>query len=206
MKKLSIILLLVGVGIVAYLLSQKSQNPGESIKPTPQLASDGEFIEDPPNLDELKAGGSSYLDPQGIYNFLYPNDFILDTSDSQHIRIYKRGETPRPQSEISDGILMVFEVIPLSKTTFESWVDGRIKMDTSDGTNQVLEPKRSVVQNSYSGFYYSLRGFGVSQNLVLQKDKNSDNALLISYFIDDPHNKGYKRQFEEIISSLTLLK
>ncbi len=197
---LAVLTIIIVGGIGVFFMKQ----PKENVPATSPLAASTSPTSSP--LSDLGSGGSSYLDQKGIYNFLYPNDYTLDTEDPQHIRIYKRGETQRPQSEMSDGALMVFETVELKGATLEKWVDTRISESTADGTSEITEHKKTVTQNGYPGFYYAVRGLGTSQNLILQKDINSDNAVVITYAISDPAQKGYQTEVDEVLKSLSLLK
>lgn len=155
---------------------------------------------------DLGAGGSSYLDEKGVYSVLYPNDYTLDTQDPKHIRIYKRAESQRPQGEISDGVLMVFESVDLQGKSLESLVDTRIKEATADGSSQVSQSKKAITIDTYPGFSYSLKGVGSSQNFILQKDGASPYAVILTYAVNDPDQKGYQKEVEAVVSSLKLLK
>ncbi len=62
------------------------------------------------------------------------------------------------------------------------------------------------MHNGYPGFQYTLRGLGTSQNIVLQKDANSTHALLITFAISDPNQKGYQDEVDSILQSITLAK
>jgi hypothetical protein len=156
--------------------------------------------------DTLLAGGSSYLDPKGVYTFLYPNEYTLDIQDPVHIRVYKRGVTQRPQSEMSDGALVVFESLDVTGQTLEEWVDAQIKTSTADGTSEVVEAKKATTLNGYPGFTYQLRGLGTSQYLVAQKDTQSNAAVIVTYMVSDPEGVGYQRDVDAILSSIELLK
>jgi hypothetical protein len=192
-------LILIGSAGFFILTSQKETIPTPSPVP-PSLSPTASA-----QLD-LGRGGNSYRDPNNIFTFLYPNDYTLDTQDPLHIRIYKRGETQRPQSEMSNGALLVFEPIKLPDTSLETWVDTRIRQSTADGTSEITEAKKSITQNGYPGFYYAIRGLGISQNLILQKDKNSDYAVMITYAVSDPKERGYQKEVDAVLSSLTFIK
>lgn len=62
------------------------------------------------------------------------------------------------------------------------------------------------MHNGYPGFQYTLRGLGTSQNIVLQKATNSTHALLITFAISDPNQKGYQDEVDSILQSITLAK
>lgn len=156
--------------------------------------------------DSVRAGGSSYLDPKGVYSFLYPNDYTLDTQDPVHIRIYKRGVTQRPQSEMSDGALVVFESLELEGKTLEEWVDEHIRLSTADGTSEVTVPKTAATIGTYPGFTYTLRGLGESRYIVVQKDTQSNVAVNITYAVSDPNNVGYQKEVDAILTTVQLLK
>lgn len=195
-----IIAIISGVGLFI-LSNQKDKTlPLPLSEPSPTVSQTDNFQRD------LEAGGSSYLDEKGVYSLLYPNDYTLDTNDPNHIRIFKRAVTERPQSEISDGVIMVFESIDLGNSSLESLVDTRIKESTSDGTSKVIEAKKPIVQNAYPGFSYTLRGLGISKNIVIQKDNNSNYALLITYSISDPQGKDYQKEVDAVLSLIKLLK
>ncbi|MFZ1721122.1 MAG: hypothetical protein WAU07_01325 [Microgenomates group bacterium] len=171
-----------------------TQRPIASIAPTSTTGEDS-GIED-----------NTYRDQNGIFSVVYPNDYTLDIQDPLHIRIYKRGETQRPQSEMSDGALMVFETVDLQGIPIESWVDARIQESTYDGTSEILEVKKSITLNGNPGFQYSIRGLGVSQNLILQKDADSDYAVVITYAISDPQQRGYQEEIDLMLASLKFTK
>ncbi len=198
------ILSLVLIGVACWLIFsnilEKTSTSQQTTTPSP-LAPPNE-----PSQIDLGASGSSYLDEKGIFSILYPNDYTLDTQDIKHIRIYKRGVTQRPQSEMSDGVLIVFETIDLQGETLENWVNSRIKESTADGTSEVVEPKKSIIQNEYPGFSYALRGLGTSKNLALQKDDKSNYAEVITYAVSDPKQNGYQNEVNKVLSSIKLLK
>lgn len=165
-----------------------------------------QFITTEPDLSTLRAGGSSYLAPQSDYSFLYPSDWTLDAADPAHIRIFKRGDQERPQGEISNGALIVFEAVNLDGKTLSEWIDARIQQSIADGTTQVVDPKKAVLLNSYPGFTYTLRGLGESRYLVIQKDAMSPTAVSITYLVADPQQKGYQQEVDSILLTLELLK
>lgn len=158
-----------------------------------------------PHVESLKMGGSSYLDSSGKYSFLYPNDYTLDTKDPAHIRIFKRGNEQRPQSEITDGILIVFETIDLKNKTLEEWIDNHINQSVKDGTSVVIQNKKAFSINDLSGFSYEIGGFGSTNYLALTKGTSS-SFVLISYLISDPNLKDYKSEFDAILSTFEILK
>jgi hypothetical protein len=198
-----VVVIIGGIGLFAFS-SQKKANPSSSSAPSPSFP---QRIS-PTNTSpiDLGAGGNSYLDEKGVFSILYPNDYVLDSQDPQHIRIYKRGVTQRPQSEMSDGVLIVFESVDLQGISLEAWVDTRIKESTADGTSEIIKAKKPVVYNTYPGFHYVLRGLGTSQQIALQKDVHSKNAMLITYSVSDPEHKGYQKEVEGVLSALKLLK
>lgn len=150
------------------------------------------------------AEGQTYQDPQGTFSFSYPSDFTLDTEDPVHPRIYKRGPSQRSQSEMSDGVLMVYEVINLEGKSVEEWLDTYISQTTADGTLKVVDAKQATTVAGYPGFTYSTRGLGVSTNIVLQKSATSDTAVLITYAVFDPENKNYQSEVNSILSTLLI--
>lgn len=204
-KSLLLLITIIILCGAAFLFLTNPKNATEPPSPTPHASTQNTPTPNNPEID-LGASGSSYLDHKGVYSILYPNDYQIDTQDPIHIRIYKRGQTQRPQSEMSDGALMVFESIDLSGKSLEEWVDTRIKESTSDGTSQIINPKKEINQNSYPGFYFSIHGLGDSQNLVIQKDKKSNNAVIITYLVSDPQNKGYQKEVDLVLKSIKLLK
>jgi hypothetical protein len=157
-------------------------------------------------VSELQAGGSSYADPAGDYSFLYPNDYTLDTKDPVHIRVYVRGDMQRPQSEMSDGVLIVFESIDLQGKSLESVVDERLQQAVADGTSEIMQPKTALSLNKYPGFTYELKGLGSSTTVLLQKTLQSNQALSVTYIVADPQNKGYQADVDAVLATVKLLK
>lgn len=169
-----------------------------SVIPTPEATS---------LVDILKAGGSSYSHPSGAYSFLYPSEYVIDSQDNDHyIRIIKRGASQRPQSEISDGVLIVFEAVDLQKLSLEEWVDEQLKASAEAGTSQVIQPKKTMTLNGYPGFTYQTQGFGSSTYIVVQKAATSQSAVSITFLVADPQNQGYQSEVEAILATLELRK
>ncbi len=190
-----------------FWLSQTKNSPLKlQTTPTPSVT---EKITVQPTIDnnDLKQGGSSYTDPNNVYVFLYPSDYKLDTqNDGRYTRIYKTGPTQKGQTEIYDGVLLVFETITLNGATLQEWVDNSILSATKDGTSTVTVPAKGVTISSYSGFTYSMHGLGETKYYVLQKDSRSTNAVLIATLVSDPQNVGFQKDVDKILSTLEILK
>lgn len=172
-----------------------STSVSDSIRPQPSI-----------DNSDLKAGGSSYSDTQAVYTILYPADYILDTKDTQHTRIYKTGATQKGQTEIYDGVVIVIETIELQGKTMQEWVDDYLKQTTSDGTSVVVKSKKSIVFNNYPGFTYAVRGQGEATTYVLQKNSASNYAVVITTMVSDPENVGYQTEVDKTLSTIDILK
>ncbi|MEP7166725.1 MAG: hypothetical protein ABI758_01950 [Candidatus Woesebacteria bacterium] len=200
----------VGVGAALYYLSTKSYVPvtGTSVpqEVTAPIPTVDQFIKSNPDTNVLKAGGNSYSDPKGGFGFLYPNDYVLNTSDAKHIRISKKGATQKGQTELYDGVLMVFESVDLKNSSLAAFVDSSIQTSTADGTTEIIQSKRQTSLNGYFGFTYELRGLGSSTYLILQKDSESKTALNITFIAPDPQGKGYQNDVDAILSTVELRK
>lgn len=205
---LASILIVIALGLGGfYLFNQKSASQNltyEISSPLPSPIEKASTI--PTDNSNLLAGGSSYLDKEGIYNFLYPNDYKLDDKDSRHIRVYKNGPTQKGQTEMYDGVIVNFEGIELENKSLSLWVDDYIKTATADETSKITEPKKEFSVNNYPGFEFKIRGLGEAQYYVLQKDTNSQNAVLITTLVADPTNAGFQKQVDDILKTLQLLK
>lgn len=195
--------------IVGFLMLSKKNNPSS---PSYSAGEEAVVVVTPspvvhatPDTSALLAGGSSYRDTNGVYVFLYPNDYTLDGDDT-HKRISKRGGQQRPQSEMTNGVLMDFESVALKGKTLESWTDDRITEATGQGASELIEAKKAVTIHGYSGFTYETRGLGTAVSLVLQKSTDSQNAVNITYSVSDPESKNYQSEVDAILSTLELLK
>lgn len=204
-KTILIILIGVIVGFGGYFLINNNKT---SINTPTTTDIEEKKIQAIPTTDttNLQAGGSSYAEENGVYTVLYPSDFVLDESDKLHIRIYKTGPTQQGQTEMYDGVLLVFEVINLNGKNLSEWVDTTIQTLTENGTSEITEPKQASSINNLSGFTYSVRGLGESKNYVFQKDENSNTAVLITTLVSDPGNIGFQNQVDQILLTLEILK
>lgn len=155
--------------------------------------------------DELRLGGSSYLDTKGVYSFLYPNDYKQDVQSNNMVRIYKNGPSQKGQTEMYDGVIMLFESVDLGGKTLEQWVDTAIQTATSSESTLKV-PKKSVTQNGYAGFTYTLEGLGETKYLVMRKNAQSTMAVSIAMGIFDPTNAGFQNEVNAILSTVQLLK
>lgn len=209
------VLLIAAIAAVAIytVVGKPSVNtlPALSVTPTPTATLSAEVdvspITTPPDislLDELKAGGSSYSDPNSTYTFLYPSDYKLDTQGQ--VRIYKTGPTQKGQTEIYDGIIMSFEPITLNGQSLSAWVDARIKSLTTDGTSEVIEPKQSITVSGYPGYRFTMRGLGTYTYTVLQKNGTSSYAVGVTTMVSDPQQVGFQKQADAILASLQLMQ
>jgi hypothetical protein len=166
-----------------------------------------QFIPSPPDVSTLRVGGSSYSDSAGVYTFLYPSDYSFDTqNDGKYIRLVKRGETQKGQTELYDGVLIVFEVIDLHNQTLEQWVDSSLSNMQTSGTSEIAKPKEAVLLRTYPGFTYETKGFGSAATLIIQRTAQSPVAVQIVYSVNDPQNKNYIQEVDSILSTLELHK
>lgn len=197
-----IVLLVALSGYLYYTRTKEAQeviqNNAENTNP------EGNQVASP--APSLSTSNNSFTDPNEIFSVLYPPDYELDTSDPAHPRIVKRGETQRSQTELYDGALIVFESVALGNQTLSSFLDKRINDATQNGMQEVIKPKSPTMLNNYPGYSYTLRGLGETTYTVIQKDTNSDNALIISTLVADPENKGYQTEVDATLNSITLLK
>lgn len=158
-------------------------------------------------LNTLKAGGSSYADPNGIYTILYPSEYKQDTqNEGQYVRIYKQGPTQKGQTEMYDGVIISIESISLSGETLDSFITKKIASESASGATTVEQGKEKVVMNSYPGFTYTTQGLGTFKHIALQKNTDSDSAIDITMLVADPTNAGFQKEVDTIISTLELLK
>lgn len=203
MSKIIIGLILVAILTIGggYLYFSRSQDSANN----PNILSQ-DNTDPTPSSVPLGASGNSFMDPKGVFTILYPADYEIDTSDPEHPRIFKRGETQRPQTELYDGALIVFESVDLGNQTLSSWIDARIKDATDNGMQELTKPKTPTNFNNYPGYSYTLRGLGETTHTIIQKDTNSKNAVIISTLVADPENKGYQEEVNGTLNSITLLK
>jgi len=204
--------ILIAIGAIGFLRMNQESGDAASTNES-QMATSTADPNEPiwspttDGTDSLSAGGSSFSDPEGVYTFLYPNDYTLDTQNNgQYTRIYKQGPTQRGQTEMYDGVLMVFELIDLQGKSLEDWVDTRIQDSTADGTIEVTQPKTATTLQSYPGFTYEVRGLGSSTHLVVQKDGESNNAVDITFLVADPEGVGFQGEVDRVLSTLELHK
>jgi hypothetical protein len=204
-----IVLLLVIAGIIIYALV--AMQPQPALAPATPTSSPAGIMSPAtsptPDTRELEQGGSSYLDSQGVYSFLYPNNYTLDAPNNDpHVRIYKRGESQRPQSEMSDGVLIALETISLENKSLSSWVDTQIQEATQNQASEVVRAKTTTSLNGYPGYTYEISGLGSSTYTVIQKDPTSPYALSITYLVADPTQKDYQQEVEKILATIKLIK
>jgi hypothetical protein len=194
------------IGFLLYFYINFSKTSSQTTQSDNNVTDDSTIQQPPSNLDILLAGGSSYSDPEGYYSFLYPNDYTIDTQDEKHIRVYKRAETARTQGEITDGVVVVLEIVQTEGTTLEKWVDNNIENTLKDGSSQIVMPKKPILLNTYNGYTYSIRGFGESTDVILQKDPESKTALKITYLVNDPNGNNYQNEVDATLQTIQLLK
>lgn len=209
MAKLGILIAILVLASGAYLIHTKSiaPKPLSNIIPVVSPTKQVEVQADTVTTDALKQGGSSYLDKAGVYSFLYPADYVLDQQpDGMHTRISKRGATQKGQTEMYDGVIMVFDGVATNGKTLGTWVDDDIKKLTADGTVSIVTPKESVKIGKYSGYRYVARGLGDATYYVIQKDSSSQNAVLITTLVADPQKVEYQKEVDSILSSIQILK
>jgi len=196
---------LIAVAVVIFLFIQRGASPAEPDSEKGVVtSSDIDFGEDADKPAEVRAEGITYEDPQGKFRITYPADYTFDDSDALHPRLYKRGDEQRPQSEMSDGVLLVFEKIDLNGQTLEKMVDDRLQQATADGTSEVIEPKDETTLGTYPGFEYELRGLGTARYLYVQASEDADWALSATYSISDPKTLGYQVEVDSILATLEL--
>lgn len=205
MSKIAVgIVVFILLGIAVYFVTTRGKNAVTNPVPSP-VASANSIDEEVRN--ELLQGGSSYADPNGVYVFLYPNEYTLDTqNDGKQSRIYKRGPTQKGQTEMYDGVIMSFESLSLGGKNLENWTDEYIENLTTDGTIELIESKEKIEINNFPGYTFRIRGLGEHQYYVVQKDETSDLGTIIATSVSDPTNAGFQTEVNAVLSTLDLLK
>lgn len=202
-------LLLLGSYLFTQIQAERSvrnpvNSPSQSPSPRSQNSSDSSLAA---AVQTLQEEGATYTHPNGGYTFKYPSEYTLDSEgDNEYIRIYKIGETQTGQTEMYDGVLLVFETIELGNQTLEQWVDTRIQDSTADGMLEVTVPKQSTSLGEYPAFTYTTRGLGEAAYVVAQKDSSSSTAILVSALVSDPASAGFQAEVDAILATLTILK
>ncbi len=208
MSKILIALGLMGIvflGIRYFALQQSTVLNTEESTPSP-VAQVQPFLQASPDATQLLAGGSSYSDSQGVFGFLYPNDYTIDTQEEgRYTRIYKKGATQKGQTEMYDGVIISFERVDLEGKTLSEWVDDQINQAASNGFATTM-PKKEVTLGAYPGFTFAIHSLGTSTTLVVQKAKNSTAAVSVTFLVADPQNKDYQKEVDAIVSTLELRK
>ncbi len=160
----------------------------------------------PQSGSPLPSGIQRYEDPQGAYTFTYSSTYTLDAqNEGEQVRITRLGPTQQGQTEIYDGVVMVFEAVDLGSTPLTAWVDKRIAESTNDGTVEVTKKKTKTTLGKYDGFQYTTRGLGEFTNYVIQKDTTSTKALEITVLQTDPQKIGFDLEVQEVLASIDLL-
>jgi hypothetical protein len=206
MKSIALIIFVVFILVGGYFLISRNKSSSPAVNTNSPATIKNSTPQPTIDNNDLRAGGSSYRDPQGVYVFLYPAEYKLDTQDKQHARIYKIGTTQKGQTEIYDGVIVVFEAVNLEGQTLSNWVDNYLRTATTDGALDIVEPKKATTQNNYSGFTYSIRGQGIAKYYVLQKDSKSNYAVIVTTSVNDPQNAGFQKEVDKILSTLEILK
>lgn len=205
-----LVLIVITGAAIYYFVNQPVLNGENSSSPSPISESARDGASNLPSGDSsassaLMAGGSSYLHPNGSFSFLYPNDYQIG-NEGTFVRIYKNGPSQKGQTEMYDGVLMLFEPINLQGKSLSEWVDQSIEASTMDSMSKVTKVKAATKVKNYSGYTYSLEGLGESNHVVLQKDNNSGTGVHIIYSTYDPTGVGFDAQVESIIKTLEILK
>lgn len=149
----------------------------------------------------------SYTDPKEVFTFKYTTDYTIDAQkDGKYIRLSKIGQTQKGQTELYDGVNLVFEKFDLNGKTLMQYVNAALKESEADGNVEVIETPKPFTQNGYSGFTYTTINLRSSQHIALQKDSESNFAVSITKSVEDPRNMGYKTEVDTILSTIELLK
>lgn len=185
-----------------------------------QQCSDGSFVgRTGPNCEFAPCPGAvnpsssptvelqKYEDPQGRFRFNHPMDYTLVAEQSgQSVRLTKAGPTQKAQTEMYDGAVLVFEPMTIRGQTLEQWIDAHIQETTTDGTVEIIEPKRALTLNGKAGFTYTSRGLGTFQNYFFRYNEQSPMVLSITTLVNDPTNAGFQAEIDRIMASVEILK
>lgn len=203
---LIIVILLLAAGTLLFFVSNRPAQPS--------LTTDTEVTTSPtvdtslsgtPDTSALRAGGSSYRDPDGMYTFLYPSDYVLDEQGENRVRIYKRAPSARPQGEMTDGVILEFETVRLQGQTLQQWIAARVNQSDPDDTLPLAERSQATVLNTYPGYIYAVSDSGDTSQIVVQRTAGADTAVNIMTLIQDPQGNNYRREVDAILSTLELL-
>jgi hypothetical protein len=133
------------------------------------------------------------------FSFKYPKDIKLTENSDNSVDLSRDGPTQQQQTESTDGIGILFVPRTLSSQTLEQWVDKSIA--DSIGVVTVSEGKKSVSLNSYSGFTYTITGLGTQRNTILQSPFSPMSFVQIINSTQDPTNKGFDAEVNQVLAT-----
>ncbi len=185
------IFLLLVVGFYS-VISKKS-----SIKTVTTKATETSIV-----LGEFK----TYKDPAGSFTLSYPKDYEIEYLDEgRQTQFSKIGRGARINDPYN-GVSMVIEPVGLSGLSLANWTDAYVGNRISDGTFEMIDPKKKVEINENYGFTFTIRNEQISRVYVLQKSEKSQYALVVTATVYDPLNFGFQKQVDQVLSSLAILK
>lgn len=203
---MSKLIAIVGVILLVLILAYSFLSKNKPLTALPSSSPTSSLQADPSKVDELKQGGSSYSDPNGVYVFLYPSEYKLDTQNNgEVVRIYKVGPTQKGQTEIYDGVVMTFEKQNLNGKGLENWTNDYIKSLTNGDTIELIKDKEKTQVNGQVAYTFVLRGLGEHQYYSISKT-NSDFVIISASNVSDPGNLGFQKEVDAILTTLEIIK
>ncbi len=195
-----VFVIVILLGLVAFLVMQNNQLKSDIAQappppvPTlmPTLAPTSAPIADPTAEWEIFTSS--------IYKVSYPTDITVTEVTGSVLVLSKQGTTQTPDTELFDGISLMFEPKEISDTTLEEYVNARVDEVTKEGIATVTSDPSPTTVGKYTGLTYTTEGLGVNRYTVLESE-NGAMFMVITDVTVDPENVGFSDTVDLILST-----
>ena len=196
---IGVIVIVVLLGLVGYLAWQNSQlNNQLTETPTPQPTLQPTLAPTPTPTNDPTAGWELFT--ASTYNVSYPTDVTANEEAGSVLLLTKQGATQTPDTELFDGISLVFEPKEISNTTLEEYVSARVDGILKEGVATISSEPTPITVGTYTGLTYTTDGLGTFRYIILES-KDKTMFMVITDATIDPENLGYADTVDLILST-----
>jgi hypothetical protein len=194
-------------GALAFVQMQPAQLASTPIPSTMPVQSNSPVQTRTPENDTWSIDSSNlkvYENSEIGFSVSYPQDFKIKTNSyfkqNDSVDIQKSGPTQKSDTEVYDGIGLLFVKINHEGQTLDKYISERIGLIDKEET-KILEDPKELEVNGINGLTYTTQRMGDITNRHIYLPIDSETAILILDYTVDPGALGFSEIVNQILST-----
>ena len=132
----------------------------------------------------------------------YPND-INTKQENRYLYITKLGPTQKTDTEIYDGIYLIFSEESLGDLTLLEYATQKVEASRKESIAIILKELEPITINNCHGYSYTAEGLGIYKYIYLASEDGQVVEIINGTI--DPTNQDFQQTVDQILSTFQFI-